>query len=114
MPTSAFADLMTNAAIPALLSVFGIPATHINSEGDEVEVTIILEQQHDPLLLSEPWPQRQWTIQVAKATAAVPGDTFVLAGTVTDEDPYPDDITWQADTLLNDDGYFMTFTARKV
>jgi hypothetical protein len=114
MPTSRFDAIMSNVGIPALLTAFGITATHVNADGDEVAVTIILEQQQDPLALAEPWPQRQWTVQVAKSVNPKPGDTFTIAGDVTDDDPYPDDTVWQADTVINDDGYLVTLAVRKL
>lgn len=114
MPTSAADLIWQTTGVPALLRVFGIPATHINASGDETAVTIILSQQYDPLVLSEPWPQRQWTIQAAKSVVIAPGETFVVAGDVTDDDPYPDETVWQVDTILNDDGIMPTYAVRKL
>lgn len=114
MPTSAADRIWQTAGVPALLRAFGIPALHTNAAGDEVDVTIILEQQQDPLALAEPWPQRQWTAQVAKSVAVAPGDTFTIAGDVTEDDPYPDETVWQVDTILNDDGILITCAVRKL
>jgi hypothetical protein len=97
-----------------LLTTFGRPARHENADGDEAEVQIILEQQQDPLALTDPWPQRQWTIQVSKQIGAKPKDTFTIPGEATDDDPFPDDEVWQADTVIDDDGFFITFAVRRL
>ena len=112
MPASAFDTIMTQTGIPALLRVFGIPATHTNAAQDETAVTIILKTQAVHVGEFGERMEPQTTIQIAASTGAVVGDTFTVDGTVTDDDPYPDDVIWTAVQLLSDDGYLRTFAVR--
>lgn len=112
MPASRFDGIMSNIGIPALLKNFGIAATHTNADGDESAVTIILETQAVSVGEFGERMEPQTTVQAAKSTGAVVNDTFTVAGTVTDDDPYPDDVVWTAVQLLSDDGYLRTFAVR--
>lgn len=113
MPASRADTIWATTGVPALLAAFGVPATRVNADADESAITVILEQRQDALLLTDPWPQRQWTITVAKSVAPAPGDSFVIAGDATDDDPYPDDMTWRADAVLSDDGITVTLAVRR-
>lgn len=112
MPTSVLDRIMTQAGVPAILRFKGIPATHTNREQDETAATIILKTQ--AVATGEIGERReaQTTVEIPAASGAVVGDTFTVAGTVTADDPYPDDIVWTAAQLLSDDGYFRKFAVR--
>jgi len=110
---STFADLMTGVAVPALEDVFGDPMTHTNDEGDEVTVTGILETSYAPVGDFGERLEPRTTISVAKSAAVVVGDTLSYAGTVTDDDPYPDDVVWTMAQIIEDDGYLVRFAVRQ-
>lgn len=112
MPTSAFDTIMTQTGVPALLRVLGVPATHTNSDGDDVAVTVILKTGTVAVGEFGERLEYQTTLQLASSAGARVGDVFTLDGTVTTDDPYPDDIVWTAVQLLNDDGYLRTFAVR--
>jgi hypothetical protein len=97
-----------------LLATFGRPVTHTNSDGDEATVQAVIETRLEPV---GDWGERmetRTTIQVLKTSGVAVNDTFSEAGTVTADDPYPDDVVWQAVQALADDGYVLTFAARPV
>lgn len=96
-----------------LIADFGRPVTHTNGDGDEVTIQAVIRQSTDSLSTTDGWPQRQWTALVTKAAHVAPGDTLSYAGTVTADDPYPADVVWQIDTILNDDGFVTAFTIRQ-
>jgi len=112
MPISLFDEVMRDTGIPVLSEVFGIPATHTNADGDEVPVTVIFSQQIVPVGEFGERAELQRTLDIPVASGAQVGQTFAVAGDVTDDDPYPDDVIWTATQLLNDDGYFRTFAVR--
>ena len=107
MPTSTFDDLMTDVAIPALQSVFGIAATHTDGNGTETAVTIMLTTELAPVGEYGERMESRSTLEVPVSYGAVVGDTF----TVTDGDT---DTVWQAVQLLRDDGLLRTFAVRDV
>ena len=112
MPTSLFEDVMRDTGIPIISEVFGGPALHTNSDGDEGPVTVLFGQQIVPVGEFGERAELQMTLAIAASSGARVGQTFAVAGDVTDDDPYPDDVVWIAAQLLNDDGYFRTFAVR--
>ena len=112
MPASAFDTIMTQTGVPALLRVMGIPATHTNSEQDEIAVTIILKTQTVAVGEYGERMEPQTTIQIPTASGAAVGNTFTIDGTVTEDDPDPDEVVWTAVQLLSDDGYLRKFAVR--
>ena len=109
MPESFFDAIMRDTAIPALENVFGIAATHTNSYGDEIAVTIILQSELVPTGEFGERMEMRYTVQLDKALAASIGDTFSVENDPTDEDTNPDPTLWQATQLLTDDGYLQKF-----
>lgn len=103
---------MTGRGIPALLRVMGIPATHTNAALDETAVTIILKTEAVPVGEIGEHMEPQTTVQIAASSGAAVGDTFTVAGTVTADDPYPDDVVWTAVQLLSGDGYLRVFAVQ--
>lgn len=112
MPTSLFDDVMRAVGLPVFEDVFGVPATHTNSDGDEVTVIVLFSQQIVPVGEFGERAELQRTLDIPVSSDARVGHTFAVAGTVTDDDPDPDDVIWTATQLLNDDGYFRTFAVR--
>lgn len=112
MPTSALDRIMTQTGVPALLRVLGVPATHTNSDGDDVAVTVILKTGTVAVGEFGERMEAQTTVQIPASSGALVGDTFTVDGTVTADDPYPDDVVWTAAQLLSDDGYFRKFAVR--
>ncbi len=112
MPESLFDVIMRDSGIPAFQAVFGIPALHTNADGDEVPVTVLFSQQIVPVGEFGERAELQMTLDIPVSSGARVGQTFAVAGTVTDDDPYPDDVVWTATQLLADDGYFRTFAVR--
>jgi hypothetical protein len=110
---STFADLMTGVAVPALQDVFGDDMTHTNSEGDEATVVGMLETNYGPVGEFGERMEPRTTITVAKSDGVAVGDTLHYAGTVTDDDPYPDDVVWTMTQIIEDDGYLVRFAARQ-
>lgn len=112
---SQFADLMQTVAVPTLLRVFGDPVTHTNGDGDEALIQAAINQQTDALSLTDAgaWPQTEWTAQVAKTAGVARGETLTQAGTVTADDPYPDDVVWRVGDIINDDGFIVTLAIRR-
>lgn len=113
MTESLFDVIMRDSGIPAFQAVFGVPALHTNSDGDEVPVTVLFSQQIVPVGEFGERAELQRTLEIPVASGAQVGQTFAVAGTVTDDDPYPDDVVWTAAQLLSDDGYFRTFAVRQ-
>ena len=109
---SAFDSIMMQTATPALLRVFGIPAVHTTREGDESNVTILFAEQSVAIGEYGERIEQQPTIQISTASGARVGDTFTVAGEVTDDEPTPDDVVWKAASLISDDRYFRTFAVR--
>ena len=109
MPASLFDDIMTESAIPAIEEVFGIAATHTNSEGDEIAVTVIRQTELLPTGEFGERMEERTTIELAKSHAAAIGDTFSVENDATTDDPVPDPTIWQATQLLTDDGYMQKF-----
>lgn len=116
MPTSAFDTLMSTVAIPAIMDVFAVDVTHTNAYGDEATVQALFETAYAPVGISDYGErmEQRTTATLAKSTGAVVTDTLTHAGTVTDDDPYPDDVTWSLSQLISDDGYLMQFAIRLV
>lgn len=112
MPASLFDDVMRDTGIPIISEVFGVPALHTNADGDEVPVTVLFGQQIVPVGEFGERAELQRTLDIPVASEARVGQTFAVAGDVTEDDPYPDDVVWTATQLLNDDGYFRTFAVR--
>jgi len=109
MPASFFDTIMRDTAIPALENVFGIAATHTNSYGDEIAVTIILQSELVPTGEFGERMEMRYTIELDKALAASIGDTFSIESDATTDDPNPDPTIWQTTQLLTDDGYMQKF-----
>ena len=109
MPASFFDTIMRDTAIPALENVFGISATHTNSYGDEIAVTIILQSELVPTGEFGERMEMRYTIELDKALAASIGDTFSVENDPTDEDANPDPTIWKTTQLLADDGYLQKF-----
>lgn len=97
-----------------MLRVYGIPATHITMDGDEVNVTVILDTATETVGEYGERKEQRWTLEIATSSNAVVGDTFTVAGTVTEDDPYPDEVVWTAAQIINDDGYTRKFAVRQV
>ena len=114
MPASAFDTLMSTVAVPAIMDVFAVDVTHTNSDTDEATVQALFETAYAPVGEYGERMEPRMTASLAKSTAAVVGDTLTHAGTVTDDDLYPDDVVWSLAQLLNDDGYLMQFAIRQV
>lgn len=79
MPTSAFDTIMTQTGVPALLRVLGVPATHTNSDGDDVAVTVILKTGTVAVGDFGERLEYQTTLQLASSAGARVGDVFTLA-----------------------------------
>ena len=109
MPASFFDTIMRDTAIPALENVFGIAATHTNSYGDEIAVTIILQSELVPTGEFGERMEMRYTVELDKALAASIGVTFSVENDPTDEDADPDPTIWQITQLLTDDGYMQKF-----
>lgn len=103
--TALSADLMTE---------FGRAVTHTNSDGDEATIQAVLRSEYAPVGEYGERMEQRMVATVAKSTAVVVGDTLSYAGTVTDDDPYPDDVVWSLAQLLSDNGYILTFAVRQV
>ena len=114
MPTSAFETLMSTVAIPAIMDVFAVDVTPTNGDGDEATVQALLESAYAPVGEFGERMEPRTTATLAKSLAAVVGDTLTYAGTVTDDDPYPDDVVWLLAQILSDDGYLTQFALRRV
>jgi hypothetical protein len=112
MPDSLVDRIMRQTAIPALLTQFGIPATHVNRDGDETVVTVILGTELAAVGDYGERMEPRTTLQLPTTSGAQVGDQFHIAGDVTDDDPFPDDGVWSAVQLIADDGYFRTFAVR--
>lgn len=104
MAESFFDSIMRDTAIPALEAAFGIAATHINSYGDEISVTIILQSELVPTGEFGERMEVRYTIELDKSMAASVGDTFSVEN---DSIPYP--TIWKITQLLADDGYLQKF-----
>jgi len=101
--SSLAADLMTE---------FGREATHTNDRGDEVVIPVVVRTEYAPVDFVERMEPRT-TITVAKSAGVAVGDTLSYAGTVTDDDPYPDDVVWTATQILEDNGYRVRLAVRR-
>lgn len=112
MPASAFDRIMTQTGVPALLRVMGIPATHTNADLDETAVIVILKTESVSVGEYGERMETQTTIQIPAASGARVGDTFTVAGTVTVDDPLPDNVVWTAVQLISGNGYFRKFAVR--
>lgn len=109
MAESLFDTIMTDSAIPAIETVFGIAATHTNSYGDEIAVTIILQSELAPTGEFGERMEMRYTIELDKALAASIGDTFSVENDPTDDDANPEPSIWKTTQLLTDDGYMQKF-----
>ena len=89
-------------AVAALLATHGVPAVHANALGEEQAVTVIQAQSLDAAGLTDPWAKRQWTLTVAAALGAAPGDTFALGEEV-----------WRVDGIVQDDGHLARLAVRR-
>ncbi len=113
MLDSLFDGIMRDTAIPALESVFGIAAVHANAEGDDVAVTILLGRELAAVGEYGERMEMRETLEISAESGAVVGQTFTVAGDVTDDDPFPDDVVYTATQLLADDGYMRKFAVIK-
>lgn len=113
MTDSLFDGIMRDAAIPALESVFGIAAIHANAEGDDVAVTILLGRELAAVGEYGERMEMRETLEISAESGAVVGQTFTVAGDVTTDDPFPDDVVYTATQLLADDGYMRKFAVIK-
>lgn len=112
MPASLFATIMRESGIPALQAVFGIPVVHMNTVNDEVTITAMMETELAPVGEFGERMEPRWTAEVAKSAGVQVGDTLTVAGTVTEDDPYPDDVVWTTTQVISDDGYTVKFAVR--
>jgi hypothetical protein len=113
MPDSLFDGIMAESLIPALETVFGIPATHTDAEGDEVAVTVMLGRELSPVGEYGERMEMRETLEIAANSGAVVGQTFAVAVAPTEDDPDPDDAIYTATQLLADDGYLRKFAVLK-
>ena len=113
MPDSLFDGIMADSLIPALETVFGIPATHTNAEDDEVPVTVMLGRELSPVGEYGERMEMRETLEIAASSGAVVGQTFAVAVDPTEDDPDPDDAVYTATQLLADDGYLRRFAVLK-
>lgn len=114
MPASLFDSIMTDSAIPALETVFGVAALHTDAELDEHEVTVMLQTELAPVGEYGERMESRMTLEIAKSRAAAIGDTFAVANDPTEDDPEPDPTVWQTTQLLADDGYLQRFAVLEV
>jgi hypothetical protein len=89
--------------------VFGIAATHTNSDGDETAVTVMLQMELAPTGEFGERMEERMTLELAKSHGAAIGDTFSIENDATTDDTSPDPTVWQATQLLTDDGYLRKF-----
>jgi len=109
MPDSLFDAIMAESTIPALETVFGIPATHTNADGDETALTVMLQMELAPTGDFGERMEERKTLELAKSHGAAIGDTFSIENAATDDDPLPDPTVWRATQLMADDGYLQKF-----
>ena len=109
MAESLFDSIMTESAIPAIETVFGIAAMHTNSDGDEVAVTVMLQMELAPTGEFGERMEERMTLELAKSHGAAIGNTFSIENDATTDDPSPDPTIWQTTQLLTDDGYLQKF-----
>ena len=109
MAESLFDTIMTESAIPTIEEVFGIAATHTNSDGDETELTVMLQMELAPTGEFGERMEERMTLELAKSHGAAIGDTFSIENDATTDDPYPDPTVWQTTQLLADDNYLQKF-----
>jgi hypothetical protein len=102
------------AALPAFFAQFGTAATHTNGESDEIEVTVILTRETDPLGDYGERAELRTLLDCAVTDGASVGDTWSIANAATDDDPDPDPTLWRADQLISDDGILQRYAVRKV
>lgn len=114
MPDSLFDSIMTESAIPALETVFGVAALHVNADQDEAEVTVMRQTELAPVGEYGERMEERMTLELAKSYGAQVGDTFAIAVDPDEDDPDPDPIVWQATQLLADDGYLQKFAVLPV
>lgn len=93
-------------------AVFGIPVVHMNTVNDEVTITAMMETELAPVGEFGERMEPRWTAEVAKSAGVQVGDTLTVAGTVTEDDPYPDDVVWTTTQVISDDGYTVKFAVR--
>jgi hypothetical protein len=113
MPDSLFDGIMADSLIPALETVFGIPATHTNAEDDEVPVTVMLGRDLMPVGEYGERMEMRETLEIAASSGAWVGQTFAVAVAPTEDDPDPDPVIYTATLLLADDGYLRRFAVLK-
>ena len=109
MAESLFDTIMTDSAIPAIETVFGVAAIHTNSDGDEVAVTVMPQMELAPTGEFGERMEERMTLELAKSHGAAIGDTFSIENDATTDDPSPDPTIWQTTQLLTDDGYLQKF-----
>ena len=114
MAESLFDTIMRETAIPVLEEVFGIAATHTNSEGDEIKVTIILQSELLPTGEFGERMEMRHTLELDKSLAAAIGDTFSIENDPTEDDPAPDPTIWKITQLIADDGYMQKFAVIEI
>ena len=114
MPTSLFDDIMTESAIPALETVFGVAAVHANDDGEDVAVTVLMQTELVPTGEYGERMELRMTIELAKSHAAIIGDEFSIENDPTDDDPTPSPTVWKTTQLLSDDGYMQKFAVIEV
>lgn len=112
MPTSLADQLWQDIGIPALQDAFGIPAVHANSDGDDVDVTIILRTESAAVGEFGERLEPQTILRIPTSYDAQVGDTFTVAGEVTDDDPYPDEVIWTAMQLISSDPLWIALAVR--
>ena len=109
MPDSLFDGIMAESLIPALETVFGIPATFFSADDDEVPVTVMLGEELAPVGDYGERMELRMTLELAKSHGARVGDGFAIAVDPIEDDPDPDPILWRAVQILTDDGYLQKF-----
>lgn len=108
---SAFDSIMMQTVTPPCCGCSGF-LRFTTRAGDESNVTILFAEQSVAIGEYGERIEQQPTIQISTASGAGVGDTFTVAGDVTEDEPTPDDVVWKAASLISDDRYFRTFAVR--
>lgn len=96
-----------------LMTVWGRTVTHTTTAGDESPVLAVIGEETAAVGDYGERTEQRWTLELASTSGAAVGDTFTEAGTVTSDDPTPDDVVWIAAQLISDDGFTRKFAARR-
>lgn len=97
-----------------IMAVWGREVTHTNVDGDENQIQAFVNSELSPVGDYGERMEYRFTATVAKSAGVVVGDTLRYAGTVTDDDPVPDDVIWSLAQVMSDDGFIQQFAVRQV